>query len=65
MDAPYEHEAVKAELAMRRRLYGLAESQRWVHHVGDLDSGEILATPLDRPITPLSRGSGCLSSAGA
>lgn len=40
---------------MRRRLCGLTESQRWVHHVGDLDSGEILTTPLDRPITPLSR----------
>ena len=27
-----------------------------MHHVGNLDSGEILTTPLDRPITPLSRG---------
>jgi hypothetical protein len=65
VDAPHEHEALKAERAMRRRLYDLAESQRWVHHVGNLDSGEILTTPLDRPITPLSRGSGCPSSAVA
>jgi hypothetical protein len=40
---------------MRRRLYELAETQRWVHHAADLDSGEVVTTPLDRPVTPLSR----------
>lgn len=38
MNAPHGHEALKAARAMRRRLYDLAESQRWVHHVGNLDS---------------------------
>jgi hypothetical protein len=39
----------------RRRLNELAETQHWVHHVADLDSGKILTFPLDRPVTPLSR----------
>jgi len=41
--------------AMRRRLFELAEDQRWVHHVADLDSGEMETTTLDRPVAPLSR----------
>ena len=40
---------------MRRQLNELAETQHWVHHVADLDSGKILTFPLDRPVTPLSR----------
>ena len=40
---------------MRRRVDELAETQHWVHHVGDLDSGEVLTTQLDRPVMPLSR----------
>jgi hypothetical protein len=55
VDAPDVHDALKAERAMRRRMFELQETQHWVHHVGDLGSGEILTTPLDRPITPLSR----------
>jgi hypothetical protein len=55
MDAPHPKEAPEAEREMRRELYELAETQRWVHHVADLDSGEIVTTPLDRPVTPLSR----------
>lgn len=47
MGAPDVNEAVKAEGSMRRRLHELAETQRWVHHVVDLDSGEVLTTPLD------------------
>jgi hypothetical protein len=39
----------------RRQLNELAETQHWVHHVADLDSGKILTFPLDRPVTPLSR----------
>jgi hypothetical protein len=55
MEASDLHEAVKkAEGAMRRRLE-LAETQRWVHHVADLDSGDVVTTPLDRPVAPLSR----------
>jgi hypothetical protein len=46
---------VKGERARRQRLYELAETQRLVHHVADLDSGEIATTPLDRPVSPLSR----------
>jgi hypothetical protein len=55
MDAPNPREALEERRAMRRRLYELAETQRWVHHVADLDSGELVTTPLDRPVTPLSR----------
>jgi hypothetical protein len=53
--APGINEALSAERTMRRRLYELAETQRWVHHVADLETGEVVTTPLDRPITPLSR----------
>jgi hypothetical protein len=55
MDARDTNQTVNEERAMRRRLYELQETQRWIHHIADLDSGEILTTPLDRPITPLSR----------
>jgi hypothetical protein len=47
---------VRAALRETRRLLAeLQETQGWVHHVGDLDSGEVLTTPLDRPPTPMSR----------
>jgi hypothetical protein len=39
----------------RRRLHELAETQGWVHHVGNLDTGQLLTFPLDRPVAPLSR----------
>jgi hypothetical protein len=38
-----------------RRLAELSERQGWVHHVVDADTGEVLTTPLDRPLAPLSR----------
>jgi len=53
MDAPSGNRA--AEALARRRLYELEETQGWVHHVADLNSGEVLTTPLDRPLAPLSR----------
>jgi hypothetical protein len=43
------------ERSIRRWLDELAETQGWVHHVADLDSGNVLTTPLTRPIAPLSR----------
>jgi hypothetical protein len=55
MSTPDIDEAVIAQDALRRRLWELEETQRWVHHVADLDSGEVLTTPLDRPVAPLSR----------
>jgi hypothetical protein len=55
MEAPDVYRAAKAERAKGRRLYELRETQGWVHHVADLDSGEVLTTPLERPLTPLSR----------
>lgn len=55
MDAPDVPEVVKEERAMRRRLFEVAGAERWVHHAADLDSGEIVTTPLDRPTTPQSR----------
>jgi hypothetical protein len=48
-------EALSARRSTRRRLDELAETQRWVHHVASLDSGEVVTTVLDRPIAPLSR----------
>jgi hypothetical protein len=47
--------ALGAEASMRRRRDELTETQAWVHHVADLDSGKLLTTPLDRPVAPLSR----------
>ena len=55
MGAPDVNEAEDVGRSMRRRLDELAETQHWVHHVGDLDSGEVLTTQLDRPVMPLSR----------
>ena len=42
--------------AMRRRLLELAEDQRWVHHVADLDTGETATTALDRPVATIFGG---------
>jgi hypothetical protein len=55
IDKPDVNEAVMAGRSMRRRLYELEETQRWVHHAADFDSEEILTTPQDRPLGPLSR----------
>src|ERR1043166_824884 len=55
MGAPDVNEAEDVGRSMRRRLHELAARQHWVHHVGDLDSGEVLTTQLDRPVMPLSR----------
>jgi hypothetical protein len=41
--------------AVQRHLDKLAETQRWAHHVADLDSGKLRTYPLDRPVAPLSR----------
>jgi len=41
--------------ATRRRALELAETQRFVHHVADLATGEVETTELDRPVTPISR----------
>jgi hypothetical protein len=45
----------EAESKFRRYLAELTERQGWVHHVADAKSGEVLTTPLDRPVAPLSR----------
>lgn len=52
---PKLNEAVKAARSLHHQLNELAETQRWVHHVADLNNGKILTFPLDRPITPISR----------
>jgi hypothetical protein len=39
----------------RRQLHELVETQRWMHHVGDLDGRKLMTFPLDRPLAPLSR----------
>jgi len=55
MDAPDVNEAGQKGRSMLRRLYKLTETQRWVHHAADLDSGKLVTTPLERPVTPLAR----------
>jgi hypothetical protein len=57
-------EIADAAAAMRRRLLELAEDQRWVHHVADLDTGETATTTLDRPVAPLSRAARLSGVAG-
>lgn len=54
VDAPSGNQRNRGGAA-GRRLYELEETQGWVHHVADLNSGKILTTPLDRPLAPLSR----------
>lgn len=49
------HTNTPALKMLRRRLNELDETKRWVHHVADLSSGKVLAFPLDRPISSLSR----------
>jgi hypothetical protein len=49
------NEGMEATHALRDQLNELAETQIWVHHVADLNSGKILTFPLNRPVTPLSR----------
>lgn len=52
---PLARETLAAHRAGRRRIAELEEGQAWAHHVGDLDSGRVVTTPLDRPPGPLSR----------
>ncbi len=40
---------------LRRRLHELAETQGWVHHAANLDTGQSLTFPLNRPPAPTSR----------
>ena len=53
MNAPKR--AVKAARSLRRQLNKLVETERWVHHVRT-STAEKYSFPLDRPVTPLSRG---------
>jgi hypothetical protein len=55
MDGADPSEPVGREPSIRRPLAELTERQGWVHHVVDVDTGEVLTTPLDRPLAPLSR----------
>jgi hypothetical protein len=53
MNAPKP--AVKAARSLRRQLNKLVETERWVHHVADLNSREVLV-PAGPPGHALSRG---------
>ena len=55
IEAPSVNQALTEARARRRRLQEFEETQRWLHHVADLDSGEVRTTTLDRPIAPLPR----------
>ena len=55
MDRAYPSEPARRDVLIRRQLAELTERQGWVHHVVDGATGEVLTTPLDRPLAPLSR----------
>lgn len=55
MEAADPGGTARREPLVGRRLAELSERQGWVHHVVDADTGEVLTTPLDRPLAPLSR----------
>jgi hypothetical protein len=55
VDGSDPSELVRRQTSIRRELAELTENQGWVHHVADLDTGELTTTPLDRPLAPLSR----------
>lgn len=55
MEAADPRGTARREPLVGRRLAELSERQGWVHHVVDADTGEVLTTPLDRPLAPLSR----------
>jgi hypothetical protein len=55
MDGADPSEPARRDASIRRQLAELTERQGWVHHVVDGDTGEVLTTPLDRPLAPLSR----------
>ena len=55
MDGADLSKTAMREPSIRGQLAELTERQGWVHHVVDVDTGEVLTTPLDRPLAPLSR----------
>jgi len=55
MDGPDPSELARRDDLIRRQMAERTERQGWVHHVVNGDTGEVLTTPLDRPLAPLSR----------
>src|SRR6266545_6707225 len=55
MDGADLSKTATREPSIRGQLAELTERQGWVHHVVDVDTGEVLTTPLDPPLAPLSR----------
>jgi hypothetical protein len=55
LDGSDSSDAGKPQSLTHRELAELIENQGWVHHVAYLDTGEVITTPLDRPLAPLSR----------
>ena len=55
MDGADLSKTATREPSIRGQLAELTERQGWVHHVVDVDTGEVMTTPLDRPLAPLSR----------
>ena len=55
MDSADPSKPARRETSIRGQLAELTEGQGWVHHVVDVDTGEVMTTPLDRPLGPLSR----------
>jgi len=55
MDGPDPSELARRDDLIRRQMAERTERQGWVHHVVDGATGEVLTTPLDRPLAPLSR----------
>ena len=63
MDGADPSELARRDDLIRRQMAERTERQGWVHHVVDGGTGEVLTTPLDRPLAPLSRASGWPGSA--
>ena len=55
MDGADPSELARRDDLIRRQMAERTERQGWVHHVVDGGTGEVLTTPLDRPLAPLSR----------
>ena len=55
MDGADLSELARRDDLIRRQMAERTERQGWVHHVVDGDTGEVLTTPLKRPLAPLSR----------
>lgn len=55
MQVPDGGPPASGRASARGRYAPLAQPRRWVHHAADLESGQVLTTELDGPMTPAAR----------